>query len=307
MQRKNSQRVLFLSSADAESTVAINDEFVSRLNSNSEDIEFVWSNYNNIGIELTPSYFKVYLLSTGEELKCFDLVYYKSYFRYQSQAVAILEYMRQHKVKYIGSELNNYIPTCKLTQLARLFCHGLAIPDTIYLPKQHYLDRYNCLVDKLGSPFIFKDVSGRTGNDNFLISSFDQFKEVLATSSPDHFIAQNFIPNDRDLRIIVLSGQIKMVIQRKRRYQTTHLNNTSKGAESTLIDVNNLDGQAGKLALEAAKAMGRDVAGVDIMINSQTGKPYILEVNASPQLGSGAFIDEKIQMIIDFCKDTLKN
>ena len=61
-----------------------------------------------------------------------------------------------------------------------------------------------------------------------------------------------------------------------------------------------------EIALHAARVMGREVAGVDLMHELGTGKPYILEVNASPQIGTGAFMDEKIEKYCQYFKNMVQ-
>lgn len=302
---RQQKRVIFLSSAETPETRQINDDFVSKLNSITQSVEFSWTNYHDLGIEITTDSIRVYLLSTGEELSAYNLVYFKSYFRYQEQAAAVAEYLRSKKRVYIGAELAEYIPAYKLTQLARLSRHGVSIPDTIYLSPEHVLGRYDEIVEKLGVPFIFKDFSGSTGDDNYLIKNRAQLEEVLTNSPSVQFIAQNFIANSGDLRVIVMSGSIEMVIERRRSDDSTHLNNTSKGANSTLLSPTSLDESVSTVALKAASAMKRDVAGVDVMLEDGTATPYVLEVNASPQLGSGAYIDEKAETVIRYCERIL--
>jgi hypothetical protein len=55
--------------------------------------------------------------------------------------------------------------------------------------------------------------------------------------------------------------------------------NYSLGGQVSAYDI---DEETAALACEAANAVGSHWCGVDIMIDAETGKPYILEVNSSP-------------------------
>jgi len=50
----------------------------------------------------------------------------------------------------------------------------------------------------------------------------------------------------------------------------------------------------------------REVAGVDVVQDKQTGLWYCLEVNDSPQLTTGAYVDEKQAAFAKFIEDTLR-
>ena len=121
------------------------------------------------------------------------------------------------------------------------------------------------------------------------------------------FVGQSFIANSGDLRVLVINKSIKLIIGRTRKDDTTHLNNTSQGADARLLDISELSVEAQEMSLKAASVMGREIAGVDVMFEKDTEKPYILEVNASPQVGSGAFTDEKLTVYNEFFKEVLLN
>lgn len=84
------------------------------------------------------------------------------------------------------------------------------------------------------------------------------------------------------------------------------MNNTSQGGAARLLPIDELTVEQQSLALQAAALMNREIAGVDLMFETGTGHPYILEVNASPQIGSGAFTDEKLAIYSNYFKNMLK-
>ena len=52
--------------------------------------------------------------------------------------------------------------------------------------------------------------------------------------------------------------------------------------------------------------MKRQIAGVDIIQDKTNGKCYILEVNSSPQLRCGSYVDEKAIEFAKFIDKELK-
>lgn len=306
MARRNTNSVklpalLLISSGDTKHTIDINDSFVDALGKRLEGICTIeWQNYHNIGLEIAPRRIDAFLVSNMRPLSAFKAVYFKSYFRYHEQATAIAEALEAHGIFFVGNELRQYIPAYKLSQMARLSRAGLPLPRTLYLPQEHYVSNFPYIVANYGLPFIFKAVDGATGDDNYLVGSEAQLKQLVRQYPERHFIVQNFIQNDGDLRILIVGGEIRLIIERRRSSGATHLNNTSKGAAARLIPIEEFDQSLQKLSLAAGKIMGRDVAGVDLMLEADTGNPYILEVNASPQIGSGAFEEEKLAIYADF-------
>lgn len=286
--------VLLLSAAENDENIATNNRFVANLNSDLlGGVQVDWRNYHATMLEMSTGSIDAYLFPEMRPLTDYKAVYFKSYFRHHEQATAIAETLAAHNVTFIGSELQHYIPAYKLSQLARLARAGVQIPKTIYLSIEHYEPYYEKLQEKLGDVFVFKAIDGSTGDDNYLVRSREELQNIVAQNQGRHFIAQAFVANDSDLRLIVLGDEVRLVIERKRKDDSTHLNNTSQGASATLIPIESVDKALIALSLQAAQIMKRDVAGVDIMLEQGTGEPYVLEVNASPQIASGAFEAEK--------------
>jgi glutathione synthase/RimK-type ligase-like ATP-grasp enzyme len=307
MQSAELPSILMLSSAETEHTRSINDAFVRKLNAKLSGVcSVIWRNYQNVGIRMGAGGLDAFLVSDGQSLSDFRLVYFKSYFRYHEEATAIVEYLEDRQVSFVGNELREYIPAYKLSQMARLVRANIPVPQTLYLPRDRYAAKFSMVREELKTPFIFKAIDGATGNYNYLIHNKAELDRALADNPDRHFIAQRFIPNDSDLRVIIVEGRIRLVIERKRAGNDTHLNNTSKGATARLLTPDMLTKQHQTIVLAAANVMKRDVAGVDLMLDSETGEPYVLEVNASPQIGSGAYEEEKLAVYTSYFMEKVR-
>lgn len=285
----------------------INDAFVAALNQELEGDGVVeWHNYRDIRLEFNTGKLEACIQSTGEPLSNFRFVYFKSYLRYTEQATVIAEYLQSEGIPFVCSELKKYLPQSKLTQYGRLSLADIPIPQTVFLDYTQLPHQYGYLQESLGSPFVFKAIDGKGGNQNYLIRSEQELLDALAEHPEVQFVAQRFIANDSDLRILVLDNVIQLVIHRSRQGDDSHLNNTSQGGAAKLLDTADLAPEHRALALKSAQLLDREVAGVDLMFESGTGNPYILEVNASPQVGSGAFKEEKIKVYSNYFKNMLK-
>lgn len=243
--------------------------------------------------------------STGEQLEDYDLIYFKTHFKRQEFAGALSELFDKTGVQYIDQEIRHHPSNSKITQYARLHTAGVSIPKTIMINTTIIATQFDRFVEYLGLPFILKDPLADKGLRNYLISDEKDFKQVVDTTEEDqlYFVAQEFIENDGDLRVLVFDKKVEMVIGRKAAEGAdTHLNNTSTGGNASLIPVAEFESHLKSMAIRAAVALNRQVAGVDLIQSTKTGEWYILEVNNSPQIASGTYKEQKIQTFGKFLR-----
>jgi glutathione synthase/RimK-type ligase-like ATP-grasp enzyme len=140
------------------------------------------------------------------------------------------------------------------------------------------------------------------GTNNWLVHDFKEFAEVVALPREQMVVVQNYVPNDCDYRVLVFGGSVRAVIRRSRQDDaTTHVNNTSAGGRGDMVPLSEFPEELKEIALRAAAATNRkDIAGVDIIVDSETGKPYVLEVNKTPQIETGSNVDKKTDIFIDY-------
>ena len=165
-----------------------------------------------------------------------------------------------------------------------------------------------CLAE-LGLPFILKDTLGRKGNNNYLIKTKEDFDRAIrqASALDVWLIAQKYIPNDCDYRLLVMGGEISLVLKRSRLSNNTHLNNVSYGGSAQLVDLDNLSSQLTNIAAMSAKLLQLQIAGVDIIQDKNTKLWYCLEVNKSPQICTGALTKQKQMALAKYLTQRLYN
>lgn len=121
-------------------------------------------------------------------------------------------------------------------------------------------------------PFIAKKAVGSAkGCHVFLIENQKDLETYLNDYSPAYI--QEYLPIDRDMRIIVIGNKIRLGYWRIACDQTFKTN-LSQGGK---INFDPLPEQALDLALEAARKCGLDDVGIDIIEHEK--KFYILECN----------------------------
>jgi glutathione synthase/RimK-type ligase-like ATP-grasp enzyme len=152
-------------------------------------------------------------------------------------------------------------------------------------------------------PIIIKHNDGIKGLHNYLVNNVEELKTVL--SQPlQGFVAQPFIKNIGELRVLTFGDDVKPFIFRKFATADSHLNNTSRGGSAEQIDAAVVNPEHLKHALKAAELTNREIGGVDVLI-AKDGKHYILEVNSTPAIASGVFADEKIARYSEYFADKL--
>jgi RimK family alpha-L-glutamate ligase len=134
-------------------------------------------------------------------------------------------------------------------------------------------------------PVIVKTSAGRQGRGVFLCNNFDEVKSALESvheTGVQAVVIREFVPNDGDLRIFTVGYKAIGAMKRMPTREGEFRSNISQGGRGEKFDIENYP-EIRKIAENAAEITRTEIAGVDIIINKNTGKPYILEVNPSPQ------------------------
>jgi RimK family alpha-L-glutamate ligase len=156
---------------------------------------------------------------------------------------------------------------------------GLPIPKTM-------LTRFPCkaeLVEKVvGFPCVLKVVTGSHGAGVYLCENAKQFEDLSELISSLDFknsmIVQEYVQysEGRDLRVIVIGGRVVGAMLRQST-DGSFKANISRGGEGKAFDV---DDQMELLAIQTAKVLDLDIAGVDLLFHSDGYR--ICEANSSP-------------------------
>lgn len=218
---------------------------------------------------------EVAITCDGLDLLDFDLVYIRDFQGYEFERNAVAQYLKQHNKKFLNSDVANFQHISKLTQYMTFAFNGLPIPFTVFAKDHELIVAVNEL---FGYPAIVKSITGNSGRDNFLVNDESELRRVLSENADVKFVAQKFIPNNGDLRMIVLGNTVECIYSRVRQ-DGDHRNNISQGGDKQYLSLDSVDDAHKELAIKAARAVERDICGVDIMINSETKSAVILEAN----------------------------
>ncbi|MFZ1249407.1 MAG: ATP-grasp domain-containing protein [Candidatus Saccharimonadales bacterium] len=241
---------------------------------------------------------------TGFPIDDYDVVYFELWYKSQQQALVAANYLAQKGVPFMSHELKTLTPMTKVGELGLLADRSVPLPNT-FISSAREIEKVFRQQPPLDYPFILKAADACGGKNNHLVNNYKNLKDILRENKDVQYVAQEFIPNDCDYRCLVLGGEIKLVLKRTRqRAANTHLNNTSAGAKGEIIPVEALDKKSIDAVINAAEVLGRaQFSGVDLIIDKNTGSPYILEVNQTPQIEIGAEVDKKMDALLNYIKE----
>jgi gamma-F420-2:alpha-L-glutamate ligase len=154
---------------------------------------------------------------------------------------------------------------------------------------------------EIGFPLVIKNVTGTQGSGIYLCESEEKFIDVMelvyTNNKSASIILQEFIKDSRgrDLRVFVVGGKVIGCMERSS--TTSFKANYSKGGDVAPFP---LTPEIEWLATEAAKLFKLDIAGVDLLFDSDGLK--ICEANSSPGFSGLEQVVGKIiaENIIDY-------
>ena len=192
----------------------------------------------------------------------------------------------------------------KLRSLQILSKNGLGMPKTAFTNFSKGGEKQ--LIEQVsGAPVIIKLLEGTQGLGVVLAETTKAAQSVVEAfhGLKARIIVQEYIKEAKgaDIRAFVVNGKVVGAMKRQGA-EGEFRSNLHRGGVATIIKLSRAEKQA---ALNAAKALGLDVAGVD-MLQSARG-PLILEVNSSPGLEGieGATGVNVAAEIIKFVVDTV--
>jgi ribosomal protein S6--L-glutamate ligase len=220
----------------------------------------------------------------GEDLGKFDAIIPRIAAYMTRYGTAIVRQLEMQGVYSLSSSIAINRSRDKLRSLQLLARAGVGIPKTVVSRNSTDIDD---LLEKIGgTPVIIKLASGTHGNGVVLAESKKAAKSVLQAfylSNEDgtNVLLQEFIKESAgvDIRTFVVGNRVVASMKRQS-LDDDFRSNLHKGGEGKPIK---LTDEERKVAIKAAKAMGLNVAGVDLM-RSERG-PLVLEVNSSPGFG----------------------
>lgn len=177
----------------------------------------------------------------------------------------------------INSSSSIEVARDKTKAFACMLRNNLAVPKTIILQGE---ETYKTLSTELGPRYVLKISNGTAGQGVELIDSESAMELFLKQWPQTKLLAQEFVDeaNGQDSRIFVVGDKVVAAMNRMSKTGDFRSNIHAGGSGQSIT----IDASTRELALSCMRAMGLEIAGVDI-IQSRRG-PLILEANPSPGL-----------------------
>lgn len=168
----------------------------------------------------------------------------------------------------------------KLYSAIELDANKIPTPRTAFVANLSSLDN---ALDMIGNkfPVIVKTFTGAEGVGVSIVDSYESLKSVLQSlwKYKAELLIQEYLPIKNDVRVLVLDGKVVAAAMRGKAPKDFRTN-LAQGAQGGPYE---LSDQEREIAERAAEVFGTYYVGVDMVLSG--GKPYVIELNASP--GSG--------------------
>lgn len=245
-------------------------------------IELTKGRYSSLEITFFKGCIRV--LHDGIPTNNFSFVWLSSGWNNRDIAYALGLYFNSTKTPHSCVEKN----TSKITDCMVFALNDLPIPDSVFLSRNGIEKGMPTLEKICGYPLIIKDIRGAKGKDSRLVRTEGELLEIMeALPKNKKFLFQRYIPNDYDWGIMVSNG---IVVAGEKSYPSEgeFRNNTCNGARECFVEVSEIPEELKRIAMQASALLGLSWSRADIIIDKNTGLPYLLEVNRYPGITSGS-------------------
>jgi ribosomal protein S6--L-glutamate ligase len=164
----------------------------------------------------------------------------------------------------------------KFATMQKLRAAGLRIPESFLVASKI---KAGDVIERTPPPLVLKLLSGTQGVGVMKVEKVSDVGPIIDTlvELKQLILIQSYIPNPgEDVRMLVVGDEVVGAMVRKASPNEWR-SNIHLGGKGTLYQNTEAEGE---MAVKAAKAVGVEVAGID-MIMAKDG-PYLIEVNASP-------------------------
>lgn len=250
---------------------------------------------------------KILIRSTRQDIAEFDFVVFVYTGTKREYAIAAARYLEYKNTPFIDRYLRRAVPAGKLACAMQRSLKDVSVIPTLGASSGNGLLNSLKIFEEFNKfPLILKEDVGKKGQNNFLVKSKDELRNILNKHKDLKFVLQPYIENDGDYRFLVMGSSVRLSFKRSGDKTKTHLNNTSSGASVTKLNLEDVPQEILSLAKQAAAVDRLSVAGVDLIEDRTSGKYMVLEVNISPQLITGELAEEKLRSYAKMLEELLE-
>ena len=240
----------------------------------------------------------------GETLEKFDAVIPRIAQSYTKYGTAVLRQFESQGSYTTASSLAIVRSRDKLRAYQILARNGVGVPKTVFARETASFEDVVELAG--GAPLIIKVARGTHGNGVVLAETQKAAKAVMQAFYVEgvNFLVQEFVKESagEDIRVLVVGSRVVASVKRQS-LDDDFRSNTHQGGVGTAVK---LTDEEKKTAIKAARAMGLNICGVDMMRSSRG--PLVLEVNSSASLKTPELITKRdvASKIIEYVEQNAK-
>lgn len=244
------------------------------------------------------------LVDTSEPIENFDFVIFRNASRFAHLAAPVCLFLQKNEIPFANGEMGPGGFDGKIAQMFLFVLAGLSVPDTVVIRNREALHVFLKHQFSAGQKLIVKDNLGIRGKRNYLVNSIEEVLWSIADSEADYLV-QPFIPNNGDYRVLFMGYEDPPIVIKRAASGSSHLNNVSQGSRAEMVEPSDFPQEALELARNAARIFEREIAGVDVIFDQNTGLPMLLEVNETPAIASGFSMEHKMKKLDTYIRGKL--
>jgi len=223
---------------------------------------------------------KSFKLKIGDtDIKHFDVIYIRMIGKRLEDASLLASYAKRHRIKLVDSlyKEEHMIPSsiAKSVETRKLLEAGIPMPKTIYGSLEFIKEASSKI---LKYPYILKSTSGRKAREVWLVNGEKDIESRVkilegTEKAGVRYFGQQYIEASQRIRALVVGGEVVGAITRPTKW------NKEEFPQKSQVFLKKEDME---MSVKAAKVVGLDICGVDILHDDKTGKSYLIEANAAP-------------------------
>jgi len=231
----------------------------------------------NIEIDISN---KPVVLYNGKPIKKYDCIYAKGSYKYAMILRAITDVLTSQGNIYLPLNADSFT-----NGHDKILTHLKLLHNQIPTPLTYIASSPQAAKDILKTmsyPIVMKIPCGTQGKGVIFADSFASASSMLDTLTVlrQPFLIQEYIETgSTDLRIIVVGDKVVAAMKRKGLKDDKRSNLHAGGIGERAVASEDVK----RIAIKAAKALGAEICGVDILVSKLKG-PLVIELNLSPGL-----------------------
>lgn len=131
-------------------------------------------------------------------------------------------------------------------------------------------------------PLVVRSARHAQGRNLWVAHTEEELKSLVAPL--ENWYASTLVEKAAEYRIYVVGGRVATVAEKTPQDASQVAWNVAQGGRFDVVRWGDWPMEVIKVAIEAFRHSGLDFGGVDVMVEKETGKPYILEINSAPSL-----------------------